>query len=269
MPTEESLLLSREKLVTFLACQRRFQLRYLAQLPWPQAPLAPEAEAAVRRGQEFHRLLHQYFLQLPLDTVLVTDEKLQVWWQRFRAYAPAIPEGHKLPELTLTVPIDGHFLVGRFDLLVLGETAEGPSGHLFDWKTGDVQDAASLREAWQTKLYLAMLAEGGTALTTGGRELTPEHISLTYWFATAPEAPLTIGYDQTTHEASWQELRLHVKNLGTSLEKNVWPLTENWEHCRACAYQILCERQAAGAAASTAPEEASIAADVGMEPDVP
>ena len=39
--------LSRGRIETFRACQRRFQLRYLEQLPWPSLPPADHlAEAA-------------------------------------------------------------------------------------------------------------------------------------------------------------------------------------------------------------------------------
>lgn len=56
---------SRYKLLTFLACRRRFQLRYLVQQPWPDAPQADEWRLASERGLAFHKLLERHFLGLP------------------------------------------------------------------------------------------------------------------------------------------------------------------------------------------------------------
>ena len=61
---ENLLTLSQFKLVTFLACQRRFQLRYLQHLPWPATPLPKHVEERMQQGQDFHQLLERHFLGL-------------------------------------------------------------------------------------------------------------------------------------------------------------------------------------------------------------
>ncbi|MCA9971530.1 MAG: PD-(D/E)XK nuclease family protein [Anaerolineales bacterium] len=257
------LTLSRGKLADFLACRRRFQLRYLRQLPWPPAPPDERVETAVSRGQQFHQLVQRHFLGLPVDAAALPDAQLRRWWEAFLRYRPALPAGEPLVEISLTVPVGRHLLLGRFDLLIVGEQNGAPFAHLFDWKTGRAQPPAALRDDWQTRLYLALLAEGGAALRPGSATLRPgsatlrpgsatlrpEHINLTYWYASDPDTPRTIAYDAAWHARNWADIEAAVAQIDAELAAGVWPLTDDLAQCRVCAYQVYCGRQAAGAAA--------------------
>ena len=73
---------SHRKLVTFLTCQRRFQLRYRLGLPWPQPPQLEAWRQAALRGKRFHRMLERHFLSLlPEDEgeLPAVDRKLAAW----------------------------------------------------------------------------------------------------------------------------------------------------------------------------------------------
>ncbi len=255
--TVSRLLLSRARLEDFLACQRRFALNLglPRRLPWPPAPLAEQAEEGLTRGQAFHQLLERHFLGLPVTPELVGDEQVRRWWGAFLRSGLRLPAGRPLPELSLTVPVAGHLLYGRFDLLILGNEDGHPTAHLFDWKTGKARHEADLRQEWQTRLYLAMLAEGGRALTTDGRVISPEHISLTYWYASQPESPRIIHYTAAWHAQNWAEITLLVTHIQAALTLGEWPLTDDLNHCRACSYQSYCGRQQAGQASFAPPEE--------------
>ena len=234
---------SRYKLLTFLACRRRFQLRYLVQQPWPDAPQGDEWRLASERGLAFHKLLERHFLglpPLPAEMGAGEDRALRQWWQRFQEQGPVVPAGQRLPELTLMVPVGSHLLTGRFDLLVL--TGDG-AAHIFDWKTERrPRSLAELAGDWQTRLYLALLAEGGEALLPG-RGLDPAQIRLTYWFVHDPAGGVTIGYNATEHAASWAGIRALVAQIdGQLAETAAWPLTDDWGVCGRCAYQVLCGR---------------------------
>lgn len=256
---DEKLLLSRQRLQTFLICRRRFELRYLRRLPWPAAPVDEEAAASLARGQQFHELVQRHFLGLPADPALIEDAALRRWQRLFQSSGPPLPPGQRLVETSLTAPVGGHLLTGRFDLVVIGENEDGrPFAHVFDWKTGAPPHEAALRRDWQTRLYLALLAEGGAALWAGGRptRLAPEDVSLTYWFVQQPHAPLTIGYSAAAHENNWEEITAVVAEIEAALARGEWPLTDDTAHCRVCAYQAFCGRQAAGrAAVAPAPDE--------------
>ena len=118
----DTITLSRSKLTDFLSCQRRFQLRYLSQVAWPSLPLSESIETAVSRGNRFHQLIEQSLNHLPIAT---RDPHLRKWWAQFEKFAPTLPEGEKLIETTMTIPLTlptqtkrTYLLNGRFDLLM-------------------------------------------------------------------------------------------------------------------------------------------------------
>jgi hypothetical protein len=237
----ERLVFSRQKLRTYLTCQRRFQLRYLRHLSWPVAPQEAQWRDAAKRGQAFHQLLERHFLGLAVDPG--RDAQINRWWETFSQSGPDIPPGVRLPEINITVPIGNHLLTGRFDLLVLN----GPAGHIFDWKTEQhPRSTADLVADWQTRLYLAILAEGGAALLPGSQAFDPDLIKLTYWFVQAPQHTATLTYSRAQHEVNWAEIKLLVTEIGEKPASEApWPLTDNWSACGRCAYQVFCGRQAA------------------------
>jgi PD-(D/E)XK nuclease superfamily len=263
-------LLSRNKLTTFLACQRQFQLHYLERRAWPEAPLPEADEERLDRGQQFHQLVQRHFLGLSVEAAAIEDRTLRRWWLAFEQNKPELPGGRLLPELTLTIPIGSHLLHGRFDLLVIGEENGLPFAHIFDWKTGKPPDETTLRHDWQTRLYLAMLAEGGQALWANNPAIQPDHIAITYWYATAPDEPITIPYNHAWHERNWAELMALVAQIEAQLAQDgVWPLTDDWSLCRVCAYQALCGRQGAGTAVILADEETDDFFAFHLEPELP
>ena len=270
----ESLTLSRYKLTTFLACQRQFQLRYLNRLPWPVMPLSEQSETAVSRGQAFHQLVQQQFLNLPIAPAAISDVQLRRWWTLFRNNQPPFPAGQRLTEISLTVPVGNHLLNGRFDLVILGGTANGqPAAHVFDWKTGTPQSESQLRHDWQTRLYLGMLAEGGLALWPGEHTplaLAPENVSITYWYVQEPGKPRIIRYNTDEHNRNWAELHTLVDQIEQQIATDTWPLTDDWSHCRRCAYQTYCGRQGEGVETAVVDEDSDLMhSESQMEPNLP
>lgn len=242
-----SLIVSRAGLTDFLACQRRFQLRYLQRLPWPHAPHTAEVKRRLSLGDRFHQLAERHYLGLPISPDWLTelengdeaDDTLRRWWQTFLRQRPAVKaEAERvLPEATLTVPVGRHDLIGRFDLLVLTNAG---GVHLYDWKTGRPRSVAALRQDWQTRLYLALVTEGGAAL--GLPHLQPEQVQLTYWYVQEPDQPRTITYDTAVHEANWREIKQVVADIDARLSDPEWPLTSDLTTCAACVYRAYCGR---------------------------
>ncbi len=229
--------LSRSKLADFLGCRRRFQLRYIERLAWPIPPLEGRGEEARGLGQRFHQILHRHFLGLVVGEEVNEDPRLRQWWERFKNQGPALPPGEQLPELTMTIPIGRHLLTGRFDLLLLGEEI----AHVYDWKTDKQPRAQTELEAdLQTRLYLALIAEGSQAM---GRPIRPEQIFLTYWYVNEPTSSVTFRYSQPWHARNWTYLQELIADLEQQLASaGEWPLTEDLEQCARCAYQIYCNR---------------------------
>lgn len=259
----ESLLLSRYKLTTFLACQRRFELRYLQKLPWPQRPLSVQDEELLARGQAFHQVLQRHFLGWDVEAAAIGDAQVRQWYLQFQNSKLQLPQGRVLTEMSLTIPLGQHLLNGRFDLLILGKSEQGePTAHLFDWKTGKAQESSKLRHDWQTRLYLAMLAESDTALFPGTQTpLKAENISITYWFVTEPDVPRTLTYSAAQHAENWASLQAIAAQIDTQIAQGDWPKTDDLSECQRCAYQMICQRQAAGTAVPVLDEDADVLAD--------
>jgi hypothetical protein len=244
----ERLTLAQQHLYTFRACQRRFFLRFLAHVPWPEAPLGSELETAYDRGRRFHRWVERFFLGLPIQAQAADDATMHVWWSAFQQKGPSIPPGERFVEFGLTVPIGRHFLTGRFDLLVVeSDNGSQSHAHIFDWKTGEPRAIERLRQAWQTRVYLAVLAEGSSVLSNNRPQaLTADRLTFTYWYVDDPQNPRVIDYDQAQHTGNWTELESLVGEIDRQLTENHWPLTDDWAECRRCAYQAHCGRQIAG-----------------------
>lgn len=262
MAQSTPLILSRARLVDFLDCPRRFELRYLRQLAWPTAPLDEETAVSRQNGQQFHNLLERHFLHLPTDSDNLPPT-IANWYSTFQQSQAMLPAGDYLPELTLTVPIGDHFLTGRFDLLVQEENGRL---HLFDWKTGRPRSEAALRADWQTRLYLAMVVESGHAIR---KAIAPEKVSITYWYVEESHAPRHIRYDAAWHKRNWAEIEGVVADINGRLSTEEWEQTPNLDHCRRCAYQIYCHRQ--NGEQPIAPEEPPFEEPLfpAMEPTLP
>ena len=265
-----ALTLTQAHLYTFRACPRRFYLRYLARVPWPEAPLGAAQEEAYDRGHRFHRRAERHFLGLAADEE-ENDAVLRVWWDTFRRQGPPLPPGRRFVEAGLTVPIGNHYLTGRFDLLIVGADESGrPAAHVFDWKTGDPRPLARLRAAWQTRVYLAVLAQGGAALVPEAAEaFAPDRLRFTYWYAADPDQPRVIAYDAAAHRRHWAELEGMVAEIARLLAigtADAWPLTDDLTECRRCAYQALTGRLSVGEAEQVAPDEDEPPPDEWLEP---
>jgi RecB family exonuclease len=257
---QQSLVLSRAKIAAYLDCPRRFQLRYLERLPWPVAPGDEPAEEARQRGEQFHRLLQRYFLGLPVSDEVAADSHLNRWWSVFQKQGPQLPAGRPYPELTLTIPLGRHLLTGRFDLLILA----ADQVHVFDWKTeARPRSEADLRQDLQTRLYLALLVQGGSAL---GREITADQVKLTYWYVNQPDAAVTFTYTAAWHQANWTSLERLAGDIDALLEGEQWALTADLNQCDRCAYQVYCGRQ------TTTPDLADWEPEddwLALEPEIP
>jgi len=135
-----------------------------------------------------------------------------------------------------------------YDRLVLINKAEQPhTAEILDWKTyAQPQDLRWIRQSWQTRLYLFVLAETSA--------YPPENISMTYWFVrhyndrgvlTPQSCP--IPYDRYAHEQTRTDLNRWIEHLtqwhraydtGTPFPM----LPESSPQCHTCPFNQRCER---------------------------
>lgn len=264
--------LSRTQLTSFLACQRQFHLRFQQRLPWPQPPLEEKVEANLTLGQTFHHLLERHFLGLDVAAEAMAHPRLRSWWLAFRQFEPTLPNGRFFPEATLTTPLlhtakGSYLLNGRFDLLILSQASGNHFAHLYDWKTGRPRPESSLRHDWQTRLYLAMLAESTRALLGTAAHLPPDHITITYWYVSEPDAPRTLPYSPSQHAQNWADLQAIAAQIDAASD---WPLTNDLTQCQTCPYQAYCGRQTAVSPPPPPPDEDNYFPDwLPLEPTAP
>lgn len=232
------LTLNRSMLSTYQTCQRQFQLRYVDKLAWPNNPFDEQFEQARILGERFHQLIHRFFLGLNIESLKDEDPTLAIWLKRFLVWSESLPPGKRSVELNLAVPIASHYLTGRLDLTILSED----TAHIYDWKTAiRPQEKERLWQDMQTRIYLALVAEGGDAI---GRSFNPANISLTYWYPLDPPVEIRLDYSQKKHEKNWRILEDLVSGIEWLMRQDAtWPKTVNLNNCRRCPYQIICDRQ--------------------------
>lgn len=129
--------------------------------------------------------------------------------------------------------MQGYLLTAIYDLLILDDKR----GQILDWKTYlQPQNEQKLRNNWQTRLYLYLLAETSDYL--------PEQLSLTYWFVKIPHNPqcLTIQYSQKLHQKNQEDLEHLLAQLDSYLNKYYKNNIDfpHWNHCQDnCPYADL------------------------------
>ena len=242
MPIPPDFHFSQANLRDYLACPRRFQLRYLERLAWPAIEAEPfiEREQHLKRGALFHRLVEQKLKGIPEDalTALAIENDLADWWSAFLAFETVLPEGKRLPEWTITLPLGPYKLIAKYDLLV--PTADG-NCHIYDWKTSTFRTRADvLRNDIQTCLYLMMAAEAGDSLY-GSVAIPPERLSMCYWFAAFPREPEMIDYTATLFQRDRADILELVDRIANAPAES-FVLTADERQCRYCVYRSYCER---------------------------
>ena len=207
--------LSQAQLNLLEVCPPQFQRVYLEQL---SLPMSPDLQENLLWGNQFHQLMQQHFLELPLESILDMDQDLK---KIVDALLNSVDEKHNLSsqswreaEHYLSLEKANYLLTAMYDLLIINEN----QAEILDWKTYlKPQNKHHLANNWQTKLYLYLLAETS--------EYLPEQISMTYWFVKIPHEPqcLTVEYNEQLH----QKTTLELENLLTNLDNYLLDFNQN------------------------------------------
>ncbi len=208
-PNHSLIRLSQAQLNLLELCPPQFQRIYLEQLG---SPISPEVQENLLWGNQFHQLMQQYFLELPLDSILEVNQDLK---NTVNSLLKAVNEKHNLnfhswkeAEHYRSLEKDNYLLSAIYDLLIVNKN----QAEILDWKTYlQPQNKKKLENDWQTRLYLYLLAETSNYL--------PEQISMTYWFVKIPYEPqyLRFEYNQQLHEQTTLELEYLLSNLDNYL----------------------------------------------------
>jgi PD-(D/E)XK nuclease superfamily len=195
--------LSQGHLKVLTECPRKFEHIYLDLLA---APLAPEQRQRMQWGSDFHRLMQQRELGLPIEPFLAADPQLDRTVRELMAVAPGLfaadPQVIRDSEQVRTLLMGDYLFTAIYDLVILGDTAQ-----IIDWKTyGKPRHLDQLAQDWQTRLYLYIMAETST--------YPPAAISFTYWFVlNHPPQSAVFPYSEALHQQTHQELQRLLAQL--------------------------------------------------------
>ena len=225
-------------------CPRKFQQTYLEQLT---VPPSPEIQAAQRWGDQFHLLMQQRELGLPIETLPEGNGELRDCLQALLAAAPDLfdPDRYSFrqSEHLCSLRFGETLLVAVYDLLLLAPQV----GLIVDWKTYlEPKSVNYLTQQWQTRLYLYLLVETS--------DLKPDQVSFHYWFVRCRDSEtgtykpqqVIIKYSSRAHrrtQADLQRLTQRFTQL-SQLSTGEWPKVDPATGlCDQCPFAYRCHRR--------------------------
>ncbi len=190
--------LSQRHLKILATCPRQFEHTYLDRLT---LPMAPNQQVKTQLGSDFHLLMQQRELGLPIEPILADSPQLRGWLQAILTTAPELFRSDakvwRESEHVRTLSIGNYLFTVIYDLLILNpDRAE-----IIDWKTYPLpRYKKDLSSEWQTRLYLYLLVE-----TSG---YLPKQMTFTYWFIQSSPQPksVQISYTLKQHRETHQDL---------------------------------------------------------------
>lgn len=237
---------SAKNLQSYADCPRRFQLRYVERWRPPTMTAAETKdelayEKRLRQGARLHQLAKLAQQGIPHDLLkaAIQDDNVALWFDELLSSDLHDLPDTRLPEKRLQTSLNGRQLMAQVDLL-----AFEPGGELVivDWKTGNyVPDRESLRQRWQTIVYLYVAAKTGPHLY--GEPLPAERVRLDYVYLARGGQRISFAYSPAQMRADEALLSGLMDEIHSASD---FPLTPESRHCRFCAFRVHCERGEAG-----------------------
>ncbi|MDJ1185779.1 PD-(D/E)XK nuclease family protein [Roseofilum casamattae] len=244
--------LSQGHLNVLTDCPRKFQHQYLDKLIHP---LPIEQQEHLEWGSQFHLLMQQQELGLPVEDLLPADS---VFLQCLRALKTANPllfsktgdREFRESEHQRIIEFAGYAIATIYDLAIL----QPDRAQIIDWKTyAKPQNNKYLIQNWQTRLYPFVLYETS--------DYNAEQISMTYWFVKrkkslniAPESSV-ISYNKAYHISIKNELSQLLHRLTQWLQRyeqgaQFPQVPVGSSQCDRCPFAIRCDRETTNRAAT-------------------
>ncbi len=240
---------SQHSLQDYIECPLRYKLRYLDEMAWPAARTDDQLqnEHHTQQGVEFHRLVQQFIVGIPVDILQasIRDPLVLEWWQAFMSARQAFPVSIdeqagriRMAEHTITGQLAGQHLVAKVDLLVV---QPGEKIWIFDWKTGNKPLRYShLLDRIQTRVYMYMSVEAGTRWNNG-QPFPADQVEMIYWQAADPHELIRIPYSTERFQQDQDQLTRLIETIEGEPEDGFFRTAEE-RNCRFCNYRSFCER---------------------------
>jgi len=233
---------SAKKIQDFIDCERRYELRYVLNQSWPAITSEPtlEIESNIKRGNEFHYLVHQLFSGVPEKSLKKTvfDDIMINWFDNFLSFQKTLIIKNYFTEFPLTAQLGEDKLTAIYDLIYLNENEELI---IVDWKTSKyLPKKNTLALKVQSILYPFILNEISTEFLPGSN-YSPEKISMRYWYPSSPTENFVFQYGQETHEINRVFLASTISEM-RGKKAGEFILTKDEKKCGFCPYRSLCNR---------------------------
>jgi len=233
---------SANKIQDFLDCARRFELKYVLQQSWPAIASEPilEIEEHIKRGNQFHFLLRQFFTGVPKDILRasIQDDYLSIWFENALAFLGTLVLKRVFSEFHVDGQLGKFKIQGIFDVIYINEDDEIG---IIDWKTSKfIPKKETLAVRIQTILYPLLIQESSTEFL-GKIEKRPENIFMLYWFPARPDKEIIFPYSQLAHENNGLFIFETIQEI-TSRKIGDFELTDDEKKCLYCPYRSLCNR---------------------------
>jgi CRISPR/Cas system-associated exonuclease Cas4 (RecB family) len=233
---------SQSNLQTYIACPRKFELKYILKRVWPAIQSEPilQLEDLMRQGNQFHLMVQQYFSSVDPDLISqqIKNNSLKNWWNSFLAFSNQISDYTNQSEINISANLDGKRIIGVFDLLSYSNNGKFI---IIDWKTNQHKPPKKfLEQQIQTRLYPLLLTLSGQQWNKNER-ISPSQIEMIYWFSNDPESPESFLYSEQQHEQDKEYFTQLINQIETT-KIGEFPLTTNEKLCNFCQYRSLCNR---------------------------
>jgi hypothetical protein len=205
--------------------------------------MSPTQQTKTQLGSDFHLLMHQRELGLPIEPILARSPQLNTWMQAMLQTAPELFESDdrtwRESEHVRTLAIDNYLFTAIYDLVIL----QPDRAEIIDWKTYPLpRYKKDLDLEWQTRLYLYLLAETSDYL--------PKQITFTYWFIQSTPQPKSvhISYTLKQHQQTQVDLQALLGKLTTWLDpdehQESFPqVATSTGLCDRCNFAVRCQRK--------------------------
>jgi hypothetical protein len=233
--------ISQRHLKILETCPRQFEHTYCDRLT---LPINPAQQVKTQLGSDFHLLMHQRELGLPIEPILARSPQLNTWMQAMLQAAPTLFESNdrtlRESEQVRTIQIDNYLFTAIYDLVIL----QPEQADIIDWKTYPLPKyKKDLDLEWQTRLYLYILAETSDYL--------PKQIAFTYWFIQSTPQPksIKISYTLKQHRQTQIDLLALLAKLTDWLDADQHPrepfpqVAASTGSCDRCNFAARCDRQ--------------------------
>lgn len=242
--------LSATSLQDFLDCRRRFQLKYIDQISWPQPLNAVNIKQleAMTRGREFHQLMQQHFLGIPDEKLLksIDDNTLKTWFiNTINSEICKIDQAENLTEYRLSTYISDTLVTGIIDLVIIQPES---SLKIIDWKTGLAKPNPQFYVSRiQTRLYPLLIAQSPLFHAHLTYKRSFDKIEFIYWFTHFPQLPIINQYSPEKFDLD-KVLLAELVNTIQNTHVDEMKMTTNLNTCRTCHFQVFCGRSSSESA---------------------